>query len=194
MKRFTLHAGIFRKTLPAFTIAEMVVVLLLSAIVIGVAYRGLAFVLIRFSQFHQRSHLISEQVLFDKTLSNDLAHCRLLVAKENTIYCLYTAKTIRYQFAQEWILRMDHSRSDTFHLPTNHLSVQSITGTAQEQELLVPIPLAVVNQVRFQTSLLKEKDSTLPDTFLYQKKYAADTYLNADFYFEEALKAVENSL
>ncbi|UIR54618.1 prepilin-type N-terminal cleavage/methylation domain-containing protein [Sphingobacterium sp. SRCM116780] len=149
------------KRLKAFTLMEISIALLISAICIGMAFYMF--------QFFQQLYLKQQQdkqarfafSLLQHLIKKDLAQANAAYYAENQLQLVDSLGSIRYTFDQQHILR-DHyqQHTDTFNL---HL-------IAVEGKYIEPTPPSSTCIDQLQLRVDFEKST---HTFIFEKKYAA---------------------
>jgi Tfp pilus assembly protein PilE len=149
MKLFTSH-----KKLPAFTLLELMVGMIVSTIVLASTFSAWKIVASRTRSFEKSSMEINELSFFARTFKIDASQTLFFISIDEThIELKKSDEEIRYIFAKEYALRKMGAHTDTFFvsvtkyqvLPCADLSLNpfdaatiSIQGTEGKIELICP--------------------------------------------------------
>lgn len=104
------------KRLKSFTTMELSIVMLLSAIISGMAYNGYLLFIKQISVYQKTNDeaLQIQQIL--KLLKNDTYLCNTISATENELTFSFLNSSIAYTFNENFILRTQASTIDSFKL------------------------------------------------------------------------------
>lgn len=128
-----------KQKIPAFTIAEMLVVLVVSAIVISLAMMVLSLVQKQIHTIKQTTEKTNEILLLEKVLWNDINTKKLHYNKEKELLTAYTIlDTVKYQFAEEYILR----NKDTLKVGVSQV-IPYLTGDISQSNDLDAVELTL---------------------------------------------------
>ena len=150
--------------LNAYTLIEMIIVMIISAIIVSMAYVVFSKVnvlSIRLKNLYQENY---KAVLLDKLLYADFEHAQKIVKIPNGFICEYEKEKHKY-FISDIIVRVQQAQIDTFDF-VKELTVD-YTYTNENQLL--------VKRVKLQ-GIYEEEDLML----LYTKEYGADIFVNND--------------
>jgi hypothetical protein len=153
------------KRIKAYSIIELIVVMLISSIVIATAYQGYLLFFRQYLGFSERSAKIARVSLVDRLLLSDFENSFDVRKQGYCIYCRYPSHLVRYEFFSGGIIRLQDAVRDTFFMKMQHPQVTFRNLTANEGSL--------VDRISF--SIEREKDSI---NFSYEKKYGADVLMN----------------
>jgi len=149
------------KKVKAFTLSELLVVLVISSIVISLTFIVLGLVQKQISQIQQGYQDQQEIVLLKRVLLKDInTHDVFFEAKDTQLFCFNSIDTIQYSIASNYILR----EKDTFKLKV------------KEKEFLLDNQIVKKGWVDA-IHLEFEQSFTAKKIFLYKIKDAAH-YLN----------------
>lgn len=149
----------------AVTILELMVVMLISMLVLGIAYQGYMLFFKQFSVFKDSSDKIAEVVLFDRLITGDFNDCKTVVRNEQGVECIFPDKVIQYHFADAYILRKRIAQTDTFYF-----NLENITFNFRDEPSHTGL---LVDELVF-----TDKKNERHKTFHYIKLYAADVMVN----------------
>lgn len=150
----------------AFSILELIVVMLISMIVMGIAYQGYLLFHKQFLSFKKNADKIADLSLMDRLLHSDISDSRIVLKNSKGIDCIYPDKTIIYEWEDTYALRKDAGLIDTFHLT----ALEGITFTFLSK------PANTFEMVDELVFIDKTKESQ--KVFHYLKKYGADIIIN----------------
>jgi prepilin-type N-terminal cleavage/methylation domain-containing protein len=101
------------KKVAAFTLSELLVVLVISSIVISITFVVLGLVQKQISQIQKNYKDQQEILLLKRVLLSDIStHDVFFERKENQLYLYSSKDTLQYEFTSNYILR----KKDTFNL------------------------------------------------------------------------------
>lgn len=147
----------------AFTVIEVMIVTLISAIVITIAYKGNEIFQYMYQSFRTKEGQISNLVFLNRILQTDINAADAIYTSEDGFNCLQKKEEIHYTFTNDYILR-DYLVQDTFYI-TNYAVRYTFEGKeALEDDL--------IDHISFIGSL--NGDSLYFD---YRKQYAADVLM-----------------
>ncbi len=102
------------KKIEAFTLSELLVVLIISSIVISLTFTILGLVQKQVKEIQSNFNDQQEIQLLERVLTNDMNTHKVLLTKEKGLILYNSIDTISYEFGSNYILR----KKDTFHLKT----------------------------------------------------------------------------
>ena len=109
--------GMLRK-LQAFTLLELIIVMVISTIVMAICGYALTFFLKQTGDFHTDNETRMRELQLYTVLSHDIAHCQNVMNSDNNITCSDSyLQTIRYRFLDNLIIRTVNEEPDSFQLP-----------------------------------------------------------------------------
>src|SRR5882672_6390150 len=103
-----MNKGKIIKRIYAFTIIELVVVLLISGIIVSMSYYAILVFNRQFKLYHDRSARISSFLLFKKTLQQDCDKSPLIMDSADRLLLFDEpggGKIANYEFAKDFIVR-----------------------------------------------------------------------------------------
>jgi prepilin-type N-terminal cleavage/methylation domain-containing protein len=153
-----------------YTVIEMLVVMLISAISIGVTYTTYRIFARQYLTYKHNSEDIAQYVLLDRLLSTDFLKSDKVLKTGDGLLIQLKLREVRYEFGEEYILRRDQSLVDTFKIQPTGVSYW---WDGQEQH----VPDRLVDQLKFESTYKEEKLD-----YVFLKKYGADAWM-----YEETL-------
>ena len=157
------------KKLPAFTLIEVIVVMVISGIVVSASYFCYSMITRQMNLYRSHTDKTLEAVLLQTVIENDL-HTSAFVRNE-TDYELELSssdKKIYYVFGSNFILRKLDSVTDTFHIHADGPKMTFEKKTPEELHTLV-------DELTFGVRMA---DSTY--TICFNKEYAPDVLMNEE--------------
>lgn len=152
--------------LKAYSIIEMMVVMLISMIIIGIAYNGYLFFYKQFLHFQDSSDKVANDYLFNRLMQSDISDCHFILKKSKGMDCHFGGKKIVYEWNESYILRKDNLSLDTFYFH----SIKNIAFTILEKP-------SMENQLVDEVIFEDHRDER-HYTFRYRKQYGADVFIN----------------
>lgn len=135
-----------KNRIPAFTIMELTVAMLISAIVIGLMYSAYAIISKSYLSFVDRNNNASTLAFLDRRLSRDIDKAEFIWRDSNTVTMRSNKDTVIYRFQADRVIRQK-LLADTFKVNTDGLSTsfesvpvdgnQSNTGEKKIDDLLI---------------------------------------------------------
>lgn len=146
----------------AFTLQELLVVMILSGILLATTYYGLQTVQQYYQSFNRRSERTLRYQTLHHLLQRDFRRAEYIVRQDKAIVCYLTNGTITYDFTDEAVVRTQGELHESF------------PGSAQDMQAYFRSEPMVLNnhpidKLRFTLTVQEE---VLP--FRIQKTYAAD--------------------
>lgn len=104
-----------------FTLMELTVAMLISAIVVGITYSVYLIVIKSYHGFEARNQRVSTLIHFDHVLKRDFDKADIVLKDSAGVAMVKSGTTIKYAFYPEFILR-ESSKTDTFKLNTENVT------------------------------------------------------------------------
>lgn len=150
--------------LKAFTLMELLIGMIVSAIVISFCYLSYGMIYKQFINYKTIKQELVETMQFHSVLSRDFADAQKVLFKENEL-TLVNNKNVNYNFETEFVLRKTGEAVDTFFLkPVNIFADHLVT----ESDLSKPVV-----QFSFDALVFGEQEH-----FLFSKRYDAEMMVN----------------
>jgi len=111
---------------PAFTLTELMVVLVLSGLLVVVTYRVLWLSQSYMNRFSSNSGLVYELQTMQVRLQADFDEAVYLTERFNRITCYKPTGTVTYTLASDRILRQQAARTDTFAVAPQRISYERL--------------------------------------------------------------------
>lgn len=108
----------------SFSLIETIAVMLLSAFLLLMAWKGLQYVQYQITQEQRLMSNVEDEMLFRYRLQKDFASgLRLLIQGKNTfsLYQPYLKDTVTYSIKPEYVLRKEKKQLDSFFIQVKYL-------------------------------------------------------------------------
>ncbi|TKC09085.1 hypothetical protein [Pedobacter frigoris] len=110
------------KKLPAFTIMEVTISMLVAGIAIAIAFTAFRIVSGSYSGFTKKQEKVAALTTLDKVLKQDFLKADSIVRTEDGLVLKVKEGLITYQFDDQYLVRDQLSlRQDTFKMPVHEL-------------------------------------------------------------------------
>jgi hypothetical protein len=109
------------KRIAAFTIMEVTITMLISALVIGITYSIFAIVSRSYQAFHRKNEEIANVLRLDGVLRKDFDRGELILKDSTGIGIVKPSGLIHYAFYPDYVLR-NGIKTDTFKVKTDSVS------------------------------------------------------------------------
>jgi prepilin-type N-terminal cleavage/methylation domain-containing protein len=151
------------KRVKAFTLVEMIVVMLLTAVVIGLAYEVFQVISKSYSSFSAKNERINDVERLEHWLKRDFIRAENITAGGNKVCMIIGKDTVSYVFTDSVVTRQG------LRVDAIRIEVKNITTTFQGKEAQnEPQPLPA-DELNFDIVLEQEE---IPETFY--KLYSAE--------------------
>jgi len=119
------------RKLKSFTIVELCVTLLISGVVIGIAYYAYSLFLYQYKKQEAKSALIREYLLFQKAMQIDMEQAENITDSISSLtFRKVSNETAIYNFANDFIYRNTLSATDSFRIKKTKYYFSTVTGTS----------------------------------------------------------------
>ena len=149
----------------AFTIIEMTVVMLLSTVVISMAYFAFELLSKRYLKYKAQTEVYYKLTLLDQLLSKDFFLADSIKTDGEMLHTFQGNTICKYEFSQKYVVRQAASQTDTFYC-----KIQKHELLYNQQPIL---PGDIVDQLNL--SLLFEEKKL---DYIYSKHYDAAGQIN----------------
>ena len=151
--------------LKAFTLIELLVAMVVSGIVIAVAYQVYLIATMQFSEYKRISDKVTSEVVLKGLLNSDFFMSESVIQRsENSIEVQRENKAIRYEWNERYVLRTTENMKDTFFLEVASAELMFNNEKRQRGELIDEMKLV-------------SKESGQERIFCFFKHYSADVLL-----------------
>jgi Tfp pilus assembly protein PilE len=157
--------------LPAYTIMELTVAMLISAIVIGITYTAFNIVSSSYRNYQVKHNQLSVLIRLDELLEKDFSKAEGIYKEQDGIKILINQQTVTYRFLPGQVIRIS-TIADTFSVVANDLTFsferQPLTAEPATDE-----ELNRADELSFNVLLKEEK---FP--YHYLKQYSSQNLMN----------------
>jgi prepilin-type N-terminal cleavage/methylation domain-containing protein len=151
----------------AFTLIELLICMILSAIIIGMGYAAYRESYKRFLAYSGMKKNIVDAIRVNSVLNNDFCQAeRVYYNSGNILFNNKNKPAIEYEFTSATIIRKVYNQADTFHFSAINTLPVYVDNDAIATE-------GLIKAFSFETEMYKQ---TLP--FYYSKTYSAETIIN----------------
>ena len=114
------------KKLPAFTLLELIAVLILSGIITLMAYHVLGITRSYYHKFQQKEKAISTISQLAMIIDRDFRKAKAIAGDESNIIFDFQTHQVAYRFMSSYIVRNQSNVRDTFHLAVHDIALKRI--------------------------------------------------------------------
>ena len=113
--------------LKSFTIAELLVTMIITVIVVGMAFAVLRYVNQTIYKIEKNYKRINDLLLFEERLALDMSNAGIVIVERsrNRVYMINEISTTRYQFGKAFVLRNSQKIDLTLEISEVYLNGQS---------------------------------------------------------------------
>jgi prepilin-type N-terminal cleavage/methylation domain-containing protein len=152
--------------LKGYTVMELIVVMVLSAIVVSIAYTSFDIISKQYLRYKKSHEEISKILMFDLVLTKDFKNSVFVSLDDDGIVCNYSDRKINYQIDEHFVVRQENDVLDTFKVRVTDFQ-SDFSG------IRVTDPGQLINHFEF----VQQYDDA-DYLYAYQKEYAADFLIN----------------
>ena len=159
-----------RHKIRAFTILEVVISMLITAIVIAITYTSYSIISKSYGAFNDKNKMMADYALLDHLLRRDVAQAAFIQKDAEGIALTTSNKNVKYTFSNDYIIRQS-IRTDTFkfisqnvQLYFEHKPLLTLSDTLEQNR---------VDEISFDLLYRNEK---IP--YHYQKAYSSENLIN----------------
>ncbi|MES2063499.1 MAG: type II secretion system protein [Bacteroidota bacterium] len=153
--------------LQAFTILEMVITMMISALIIGFALTAYMIVIRAHASFQQKNDQTAALLQLDRVLQRDIGRGIHMLKTANGILIAGKTDSVRYEFTTDYVLRISR-RTDT-----TRVQMQDLQTTFEQQ----PVDKGLTDEISFKVTCNQQ---TIPLT--YHKYYSSEDLFNQEPY------------
>ena len=155
------------RKLKAFTLTELLVGMIISAIVIAFGYEAYAMIYKQYLSFKGVKKELVNTVQLNSTMNTDFINATVVHFHDNKLMLDYEArKSIQYEFEDSLVLRTDGEVTDTFKLAAFNIVAQPAIYNSEEQA-------TIINGIFYDAKILGETEH-----FSLTKDYSAETLMD----------------
>ena len=159
------------RKLVAVTVLELIVAMLISSIVITMAYASYAMFSRLFFTFRNNNELSSEILLADRMLRKETDQSSVIIKTQNGIELYSAGGRVQYYNESDFLVRESGEMKDSFYIPSVNINYYF----NQQEQFTDGQP---VDRISVEYRRDTEDDEILH--IGYYKKYGAAIYLNKD--------------
>jgi prepilin-type N-terminal cleavage/methylation domain-containing protein len=156
------------KKIKAYSLVELMVVMVIGTITIAVAYQGYLLFYQQFLSFKTVVNHNAELSLFDALLDSDIKDSKEVKKRASGIVCRYKEREVLYNWSDNYVTRKQELVTDTFYFKISNLKLMFNSKDAQDNEL--------IDELSFEKNDIKEEVTP----FIYKKWYGADVLINSE--------------
>ena len=154
----------------AFTIMEITVAMLISAIVIGLAYTCFNIIYQQYHAFHERQSELMKIDQLNKVLQEDFDRAETILQNDDDIIIKNKDSQLSYRIQPEYILRISNT-TDTFKVNT-----QEVTRYFEGRHLTEQSDLPEDNRMDELSFTIIYHEEKIP--YYYTKQYSSQDLIN----------------
>jgi|SRR3954462_5248529 prepilin-type N-terminal cleavage/methylation domain-containing protein len=152
------------KKLPAFTLMELLIGMIISSIVISFGYMAYQLVNEQYLSYKTMKGKLMETTQFNTTFADDIDNAEIVSSEENKIILRNkNAPELEYEFLPASIVRKRSELTDTFKIATTNI----------KQSFLFPEDNMFLQQFSFEVNMLGEAEF-----FHFTKNYSSEILMN----------------
>ena len=150
------------KKLQAFTLLELIAVLILSGIITLMAYYVLDITRSYYHKFQQKENSTSALSRLAMIIDQDFQKAKVITGDNSKVIFYFQTHQITYQFMSSYIVRSQSNVQDTFHLIIHDIALKTVSGKNNNKD----------NPVHELQLVAGSRDSVF---FHFNKNYSAET-------------------
>lgn len=155
------------RKLKAFTLTELLVGMIISAIVIAFGYEAYTMIYRQYLSFKGIKKELVSTVQLNSTMNTDFINASLVHFHDNKLILDFQErKSVQFEFGDSLVLRTDREITDTFKLAAFNIVVQPAISNSEEQT-------TIISGVSYDAKILGETEH-----FILTKNYSAETLMN----------------
>ena len=158
------------KKLKAFTLLELLFVMILTTIIIGIGYFAFAIAVKQLYSYKENSKKIAGAFQLTMLLNKDFAEAKsVMKANDTLVFTSPLNNRLQYSFSEEYIIRNINSATDTFFYGTQNRNEKFLDKPADTNN-------GLVDEIYFEIKTGKEQF----EIFHTVKTYGADVLLQQE--------------
>ncbi len=133
--------------LKAFTVMELIVVMLISVIIISVSYKSYQIIENQVYNFMKRNSELTENILFKNVIYKTLDNSDVIKIHDDIIECSEENNTIRFSFYDNFVLYENNNKNgyDTFFVRANIVDFNVIPESTITDTIIKSINIDIIN-------------------------------------------------
>ncbi|HET6243888.1 MAG: prepilin-type N-terminal cleavage/methylation domain-containing protein [Bacteroidetes bacterium] len=153
------------KKVKAFTIIELVVVMILTSIVVGIVYSSYSIVGNQFYMYKKTGIQNSQVALLKMLLNKDFTTSQTIKKGNNELFFYQENNLILYGFGENFITRNSNAVKDTFAISPINIDTRFLNQVILNNN-------DIVDELYFEAEIFKQQQ-----VFQFKKQYAADVLI-----------------
>ena len=155
------------RKIKAFTILELVVVMILTSIIVGIVYSAYEVVGNQYNSYRKINTQNKQVALLNMLLNKDFTTSHFIKCGEDKLlFYDKENKITSYDFGEQDITRNNNAFTDTFFIPSLNVEMKFLNQMQQVQNNLV-------DELYFESLIFNQQQA-----FHFKKQYAADVLIN----------------
>lgn len=152
----------------SYTIIEMLVVMLISAMSIVITYTCYSIFSNHYLSYKKNSDVLANYILFDKLVTKDISACSKVVKTQEGMVCEFKQNAVYYEFSPTYVIRRS-TIIDTFHIAA------FVDPEFKKMDKILSVPGTLIEEMTFEAIYKEEKLF-----FYYKKNYGADLLMSIE--------------
>jgi prepilin-type N-terminal cleavage/methylation domain-containing protein len=162
------------KKIKAFTLIELLIGMIISALVISFAYTAYILMHRQFLKYKDNRKQITDTMTLNTILNNDFSGSQWVYYQEESLVFSTPGNTLEYIFGDSMMVRIAGEVSDTFHLSPQNVLINHIAEPNDNSSL------RLVNELSFTANVLGETEP-----FHFTKNYSAEAVIKSNILKQE---------
>ena len=151
-----------KQKLPAFTLIELMITMLISSISFGIIYSGYEIVSKQYQSYKSSNEIIADALYLNVLMASDFSKARNAQKNDDGFQLIdYENKSTIYELSEEYIVRKVSFSTDTFNVPVKNISFLMNNSDVVTEPYWI-------DEVSFDVNINKQAQ-----TFHYRKQYDA---------------------
>ena len=153
------------RKIKAFTIIELVVVMILSGIIIGIVYSAYQIVNSQYGNYIKANKRITSEAVLTMLLNKDFASAHFIKKEGERIFFFDAENKVNtYRFEDDFIIRNSNAVVDTFFIPTLNIEMLFLSQAQGSYN-------GMIDELYFESAAVEGQ------IFRFKKLYAADVLM-----------------
>ena len=121
-----------KNSIPAFSLIEAIVSMVITAIIMGIVFVIFSIVTERMLDYKNQNELVNDLNRLTYSVNKDIFENKKMEVIENeVVFNGYAGETVKYNFQEEYILRSKETFIDTFKIKLNQIVIDSVKNKSQ---------------------------------------------------------------
>ena len=153
--------------LPAFTLIEVIVAMIIGSLVISFSYKGFSLMNENFTRYAELHRSIMDDYRLEALMEHDFGGARLIETEDQGFLFTEVGVKITYRFLKTQVVRSQQPISDTFNVAARGIKTHTCSHEGGSKR--------TIDELSF--FALKEEDTL---HFNFHKEYASDILIQND--------------